>query len=120
TAGPDEELTASSRRISRAQSRAPLSTHCCCERARSALSTCTARHCCQIIEADTVATAVTMTMAISKAEPRWPPGERGARARQGARTKASFMSCPSSWLRGNQHIAVNHPLKARTLAQAQD
>ncbi len=52
-----------------AQSSAPLSTQVACVRTRSALSTCTARHCCQTMVADKVATSVTMTMAISKAAP---------------------------------------------------
>src|SRR5262249_33157395 len=50
---------------------APERIQAACVRARSAASTCTARHCCQTIAAASVAISVTMIMAVSSAAPRW-------------------------------------------------
>ena len=63
-------LRASSRRISRAQSSAPVSIQPLWWRLRSAVSTCTARHCCHTMPAASVATTLSSTIATSKAAPR--------------------------------------------------
>ena len=62
---------ASSRRISRAQSSAPDRIQAACVRARSAPSTWIARHCCQTMPAAIVATRVRISIASSRAAPRW-------------------------------------------------
>ena len=64
-------LRASSRRISRAQSSAPVSTQPDWVRPRSAASTSTARHCCHSALAASVATNTTVSMAVRIAAPRW-------------------------------------------------
>ncbi len=64
-------VRASSRRIRRAQSSAPVRIQADCVRARSAPSTWIARHCCQIMPAAIVATSVRISMASSRAAPRW-------------------------------------------------
>ena len=61
----------SARRIRRPQSSAPRRIHCDCATLRSADSTCTARHCCQTMDEAMVTTMVTMTIAASRAAPRW-------------------------------------------------
>ena len=64
-------LRASSRRIRRAQSSAPPRIQLACTRLRSLASTSTLRHCCHNAPAAKVATSATVSMAISRAAPRW-------------------------------------------------
>ena len=61
---------ASSRRIRRDQSSAPVRIQLACVRARSAASTWIARHCCHTMPAVKVATSATIIIASSSAAPR--------------------------------------------------
>ena len=63
-------LRPSSRRISLAQSSAPLRIQLACRRSRSRASISTLRHCCQRAVAASVATSATVIIANSRAAPR--------------------------------------------------
>ena len=82
-------VRASSRKISRAQSSAPVKINDDCKRERSAVSTCRLLNCCHKAAEAKVATSVTVSMADSSAAPVW-------RAKRVARNPV--MAChPQRW-----------------------
>ena len=75
-AAPCAEI-ASSRKIRRVQSMAPVIIQAVWLRPRSAISISTCRHCCHSAALASVATKATVSMAVSKAAPRWRCAQLG-------------------------------------------